>query len=299
MSYDLIYDKQFVRATKDGKEVFFPIIYAGPSNCFEVGIGNRNGRRSRSWEDYKFAHKGKFYLTLEEMVANAFAYREELIERNKKSNEEYINSGKPNWCDEYSDERFGYFTGLSFGGGCKATFGQYKGLFITGCKKALTVEELREFGVSVNVQSSPYSAKELKAAGKEEFYFCPKTSQELVEKIDEFVEYLKDTSNVSMYISINADEYDMKRIRREKFPTKKTRPEYKDVDEFFVIYIVDVGYFYKGTRNGYKYSPYKSGGKQFATAKAAETFIKRFVKRYGGKYSAIIENVKQKTRLRV
>ena len=49
----------------------------------------------------------------------------------------------------------------------------------------------------------------------------PKTSTELVEKIDEYVEYLKDTPYVSLYVTIDADEYTMKRIRREKFPTKK------------------------------------------------------------------------------
>jgi len=291
MSYDLIYDKQFIKAEKDGKEVFFPIIYAGPSNCFEIGTRNRNGRRVRSWEDYKYALNGKFYGTLEELVANAMTHREEVIERNKRNKESY-----PDW-ETYSDERFGYFTGLYISGSRKTTFGQYKGLFITGCKKALTVEELREFGVTVTVQNSFYSTKELEAAGKKEFYFCPKTSQELIEKVDEFVEYLKDT-NVSMYISINADEYTMKRIRKQKFPTKATKPEYKEVDKYYVIHIVNYGYFHSSKRYGFRYSPFQGSGKPFISEKAALRYAKTFAERFS-QYTTVIETVNRPTTVKV
>jgi uncharacterized protein YlbG (UPF0298 family) len=293
MSYDIIYDRQFIRAEKEGKEVFFPIIYAGPSNCFEIGRRNGCGRRVRSWENYNIF--GKKYATLEEMLQKANEVRERLIESNKETLKEW-----PDW-DVYSDERFGYFSALYFNGNRKTTFGQYKGLFITGCKKALTVEELREFGVYVHVHSSIYSREheeKFKAAGKEAIFFYPKTSKELVEKIDEFEEYLKDTPYVSLYISINASETTMKRIRRVKFPTKKTSPVYKEVDEYFVIHVVNIGYFYKGTRNGFRYSPYQDGGKRFVSAKAAERAMKRF-KESHSRYTTVVENVKQKTTLKV
>lgn len=293
MSYDLIYDKQFIKAEKDGKDVYFPMIYAGPSNCFEIGSRNRCGRRVRSWENYNVLDKK--YGTLEEMLQKANEVRERLIERNKETLKEW-----PDW-DVYSDERFGYFTGLYFNGNRKTTFGQYKGLFTTGCKKALTVEELNELGVSVNVHTSIYSKEDVekfKAAGKEEVYFYPQTSKELVEKVDELYEYLKDTPYVSFYISLDASEVTMKRIRRVKFPTKKTKPEYKEVEEYFVICIVNVGYFYKGTRNGFRYSPYQDGGKRFVSAKAAERAMKRF-KESHGRYTTVVENVKQKTTLKV
>ncbi len=291
MSYDIIYDRQFIKAEKDGKEVFFPIIYAGSSNCYEVK-GKGCGRRSRSWENYSFALKGKFYGVLDEMIAEAVSFRENLIERNKENLKEYTN-----W-DVYSDERFGYFTGLYFNGNRKTSFGQYKGMFITGCKKALTVEDLREFDVCVNVHTSSYSAKELEVAGKKEIYFYPKTSQELIEKIDEFTEYLKDVPNVSMYISINADERTMKRIRETKFPTKKSRPEYKEVDEFFVVHIANYGYFHSSKRYGFRYTPYQSSGKRFISEKAASKFVKRFSERHS-QYIPNIEKVEEKTTIKV
>lgn len=293
MSYDLIYDKCFIKAEKDGKVVFFPIVYAGPSNCFEIGRGGRSGRRVRSWENYNVLDKK--YGTLEEMLQKADAVRERLIERNKETLKEW-----PDW-DVYSDERFGYFTALYFNGNRKTTFGQYKGLFITGCKKALTVEQLREFGVSVNVHSSIYSEenqKKFKEAGKKEIYFVPTTSKELIEKLDEFEDYLKDTPYVSLYITINASEYDMKRIRKEKFPTKKTKPEYKEVDKYFVVHIVNYGYFYSSKKYGFRYTPYQSSGKRFASEKAASNFVKRFSKRYS-QYSTVIETVNEKTTVRV
>jgi hypothetical protein len=302
MSYEIFYDKCFIKAEKDGKDVYFPMVYAGSSNCFEVGRNGRNGRRERSWWNFKYYLNEKQYGTLEEMLANLAAYREKVIQRNKENNEGYIAEGKADWCDEYSDERWGYFTGSSFGGGCKVTYGQFKGIFVTGVRKAITIEELHQFGVNVHIKSFIYSdedAKKYKEAGNKDIYFTPETSKELIEKLDELEETLKETPYVSLYITMDASEYDMKRIRREKFPTKKTKPEYKDVDEYFVICVTGIGYLFKGTRNGFQYSPYQTGGKPFVSAKAAEKAMKRFKERHGSRYTLEVENVKQKTRLKV
>ena len=301
MGYSIFYDKQFIKAEKNNEEVFFPMVYGGSSNCYEVGKNNRCGRRERSWFNFQYILKKK-YGTLNEMLNNISKERENVILRNKETNEEYIKNGNPNYVDEYSDKRWGYFTAISFGGGCKVTYGQYKGLAITGCKKALTVEELKEFGVSVHIYTSIHSKEDeenFKKAGKQEINFYPTTSKELIEKIDEFEEYVKDFPNVSLYVTINADERTMTRIRRKKFPTKKNAPVFADVEEYFVILVVNVGYFYKKTRNGFKYSPYQDGGKLFASQKAASKQKKRFEERYGNQYSVVIENVKRKTRLKV
>lgn len=290
MSYHIYYDKQFIKAEKDGKEVFFPMMYSGDNNCYEVGTYRSNGRRARDWGNNTYFLGGKFYGTLEEMLAGVEAYKNR-IAKNSYSD------------DEYSDEKFGWYAAISFGGGCRATYGQFKGLFITGCKKALTVEELRDFGVTVSINSYIYSDKnraQFEAEGQKDIYFVPKTSAELVEKIEELREYIKGYSYVSLYMNMDANERTMKRIRKEKFPTKRTRPsEYVDVDEYFVIDIKGYGYFHKATRSGFRYSPYESGGKHYINEKAAKKQIKRFVEKNGSRYSLEVKNVKQKTRLKV
>ncbi len=302
MSYEILRDKQFIKAEKDGKTVFFPMIYSGSNNCTQISSKGRE-IRERNWGILSYVLSGKKYGTLEEMIAFVENERLRVIENNKKSNEQYKSEGKESWCDEYSDERWGYFTAVSFGGGCKATFGQYKGFFITGCKKALTVEELNELGVPVNIHTQSFyymkeKLKRYKDAGKEEINHYVKSSKELIEKLEEFEEYLKDFPKVSLYVTISADESEMKRIRRIKFPTKKNKPEYKEVNQYFVLHIASYGYFYGAKRNGFRYTPYKTSGKPFASMKAAENYKKAFSKRHST-YSVEIEIVDQKTTVRV
>lgn len=294
MSYSIFYDKQFIKAEKDGKEVFFPMVITGSNNSYEA----TGGKRSRSWENlaYVFGNK-KQYGTLEEMLSFVEADRLKVI----KHNEDYIKDN-PEW-DKYSDERWGYFTSISFGGGCKATFGQWKGLFITGCKKALTIQELAELNVDVtiNTVSFYYMPKELERlhkAGKEEISYTVKTSKELIEKLEEFKEYLKDFPKVSLYIHIGADEQKLSRIRKQKFPTKKTKPEYKEVDKYFVIYILKYGYLYSSRGSRFRYSPFQNSGKAFASQKKAESYIKNF-KKWHGTYETAIEEVNEKTTIKI
>ncbi len=302
MSYDLFYDKNFIKAEKDGKDVFFPMIYGGSSNCFEVGRNGRSGRRERSWFNLPFILKGKQFGTMEEMLKNADAERLNRIKNNEERNEEYKAKGDASWCTEYSDERWGYFTGLAIGGSTsKTSFGQYKGLFSTGCKKALTVEELKEFGVSVHLYTSIYSDEgqaKFKEAGKEQINFYPQTSKELIEKTEEFEEYLKDT-NVNLYITLSgADEYTMKRIRRNKFPIVKHPKQNVTVDKFFVIKDETTGhYVMKLRRNGYSYS---YNGKAYCKKFVKEAEAKRYMKKVAAKFGTrvfIVEEVNEKTQV--
>ena len=304
MSYDLIYDKQFIKAEKNGKDVFFPMFYGGSSNCFEIGRNGRSGRRERSWYNSSFVLKGKRFGTMEEMLESVEADRLNKIKDNEERNEEYKAKGDASWCTEYSDERWGYFVGLSIGGSTsKTSFGQYKGLFSTGCKKALTVEELKEFGISVRLYTSIYSDKAMakfKEAGKEQINFSPKTSKELIEKTEEFEGYLKDT-NVDLYMTLSgADEYTMKRIRRNKFPTVKHPKQNITVDKYFVVKDETTGhYVMKLRRNGYSYS---YSGKDYCKKFVKEAEAKRYMKKVAAKFSArvfIIEEVNEKTQVYV
>ena len=295
MSYELIYDKCFIKAEKDNKEVFFPMILTGSNNCYDAC----SRKRERSWHNLTYVLGGKKrYGTQEEMLASVEAERLRIIERTKEYNETH-----KDYSDEYSDDRWGYFTSVSFGGGCKSTFGQYKGLFITGCKKALTVEELAELGVCVYLHTGSfyYMEEELKRfekAGKKEIYHTVNTSKELIEKLEEFDEYLKDFPKVNLYINISADEKQMARVRKQKFPTKKTKPTYKEVEKYFVIHVGGYGYFCRRSRRGLYHSPYNTAGKAFETEKQAKAYCKKLYERFGT-LSTEVEEVNQKITIKV
>jgi len=297
MSTNLIYDKQFIKVEKDNKVVFLPIIYCGSSNCFEIGRNGRSGRRSREWWLDTYILNGKRYGTLEEMLARTEEIRAELIEHNKESIKEYGES----W-GEYSDKQFGYYDGLSIGGSrtIRTTFGMFKGLYKTGCEKALTVEELRELGVSVNIHSTIWDKEkraEFEQAGQKDIYCYPTTSKELIEKIDEFETYLKDYPYVSLYVDINADEYKMKRIRRAKFPKKNISKTLTEVDKYYVVEDTTSGhYILKSIRNGYTYPYYKFDAKKFLKEAEAKRYAKKLQEKMPNRKFEV-ELVNEKTKV--
>lgn len=304
MSYDILYNRCFIKAEKDNETVFFPMVYCGSSNCTE-SYQTRRGwreRRERSWFLLTYPLYGKRFATLEEFSQSLEKRREELIQSNKESNERYKSEGKESWCNEYSDERWGYFTAIAINGTTHSlTYQRYKGFFINGCKNAMTVEELRKYSVSVDIHSAIWTdenKKKFDEAGKTHIHFTPKTSQELMEKLEEFDEYLKDFPFVSLYVSIDASEYIMERIRKEKFARVNRPKKIVEVDKYFVLYVINYGYFYKATRNGFRYTPYQNSGKRFISEKATISYQKKFAQRHGS-YPTAIETVNEKTTVRV
>lgn len=272
MSYEIIYDKQFIKAKKEGQDVFVPMLYWGSNNCYEASSSrNGNGRRSRDWSNMSFITNGRIYTTLEEMILKA---QQELKERTAHCEaDDYFD--KANYKPGDVEKHFGYYTSLAIGGSTrKTTYGAYEGLFRTGCKKALTVEELLQCGVSVVVYMYYFDEAKLKEKGLEPFRLYPKTSDEFISMVDEKMEYLKD-SGYNVSISLHASEQTMKRIRREKFPIarKNQGKEYVYVNEYFNL-TNENGAFLKNTRNGYRYTYDNYGGKKFGTEKEANTFKK-------------------------
>lgn len=284
MSYSIIYEKQFIKAEKDGKTVYFPMVYGGSNNLYEAG----SGRRVRNWGILSIKD-GKKYYTLEEMIEYVEKERADTIEKNKEDVEKYGES----W-GKYSDKNFGYFQSLAIGGHhtTTTTFGMFKGIFITGCKKALTVEELRELGVTVRIYTSIYSKEELVAyheAGKVEINFYPKTSEELMEQL-EYSENHVEGTNVSLYVEIHASEYTMKNIRRKKFsPEVKDR---KPVEKNFVIANSEGNYIVKNYKNSYTHTINKQFAKMFATKGAAKRYAENIQKYFDKPLGLEVESIK-------
>lgn len=269
MSYEIIYDKQFVKV----KDKFIPMILAGSNNCYEYSNGGE--RRARSWWNFGFLLEHSIAGTKEQMLKKQEEVKQGLIERHG---------------EEYDDKSFGYYTALSInGGGCNATYGQYKGIVNTGCKKALTIEQLAEEGVHLNIHtySSNDTKESLKEQGLEPVSFMPNSTEDLIDFIENVEPKYKGKKNAMLYITFSGMyESKPKWIRRKYFPTKP-KPNKIVVNSTcgYTVKATDdkgvfVGYLTKYHGGTFSYSPYsKTDGKQFLDKKKAERWANKIRKR--------------------
>ena len=96
MSYEIIYDKQFIRVSEDK---FVPMILTGSNNCYDY-----NNRRARSWWAYNI--NGSVILTQNEMVEYAKSVRQGIIDRNNSRE-------RDEWYEAYDDKSFGYWSSIA------------------------------------------------------------------------------------------------------------------------------------------------------------------------------------------
>ena len=271
MSYEIIYDKQFIKAEKEGKEVFVPMILAGSNNCYEWGNGKE--RRARSWWAFTYHANGEFYATKEEFLKSCDEFRQGIIDRNNER-------PKDEWFDEYDDKSFGYWSSVAIGGSTRnTTYGRYKGIFNTGCDKALSVEELAEENVEVVVKSYSYKDEGYEEHNKEKLYEVATSGEHLIKILDEAKEYFKDTG-ISVQIDFSGMyENTPKWLRKKFFPKEKTRKEKEKVNEFYAI-TLNGRYFVRMLKyGGYRYS-FNSPQKKFKTENEAQRFCNKMNKKY-------------------
>lgn len=220
MSYEIIYDKQFVKVKED---LYLPMVLAGSNNCFEMGRGTRD-RRARSWFHWNF--NGYPFTTKQVMLDDAYAMRERQIAYSKNREGD----------DTYDDKSFGSWAGITVGSR-SATFGQYLGVFNTGCAKALTVEQLAEEGVILRIGTPwVYGGEFEEKTGLRPLFKTAKTGQDAIDIYEEIVEYLKDTEfkNPSIQFQGMGDRMP-KWIRRKYFPRVKRERTEMMVKEFWTV----------------------------------------------------------------
>jgi hypothetical protein len=271
MSTEIIYDKQFIKADK----FFIPMIFGGSNNCTQFDRSSR-GRRERSWFNDSYITEGRRIATREQILARIDAIRAHNVEHYNGQQEE------GGWKrDVYDDKSFGHFASMAIGGSTgRTTFGMFKGLYVTGMAKALTVEQLKEEHVGVNIHMYDYNG-EYQAKAKEAGIPWLGTvhitdTVHLLETVKLFFETYKDTQ-MSWYIGF--DQYDLERkmkyIRKKYFPTNKGKGSYESVqvDSYYTVVAPNGYYFYKRIKYGYKYSPYPQH--KFATEKQAKSFANR------------------------
>ncbi len=141
MSYDIIYNKQFVYLRKT-REVI-PMLLAGSNNCYEIGLGGRTGRRVRDWSSMRYYNrKGKISEKPEVILSELDVDLRRYIRRNR---------GEDGTKPADIRNHFGYYASLAVRGGhCGSTsWNMWHAQFVSGIKNALTIEELDKLGVNL------------------------------------------------------------------------------------------------------------------------------------------------------
>ncbi len=242
MSYEIVYDKQFIKVNNKGTEMVIPMVLAGSNNCYEY-----DGRRERSW--FPFTLNVGLLGKVEDYVAYWENVRKETIERNNAQKGD-------SYYTEYSDNSFGYFTSISLSGKrCSTTsVGNTVGIFTNGAKKSLTIEQLAYEGVRIAVKSGYYPNDKQIELGITPFLRIVDNDEELLNAIAECKKQFEGT-NISTTIDfIGMGETKPKRLRDKYFKTQSKVKVPKIVNETFKIRLVGYGYFLKETRSGLKYN---------------------------------------------
>ena len=257
MSYDILYRKAFIKV--DDNSVI-PVYESGSNNCYEVtGRGSRE-RRARDWHNETFLTKGKFVIENDALLTN--------IDDNRLC--------VKNQYPDYSDEKFGWFTALSIGNKhtSNTTFGNYRGFYVGGIKKAKTIEEYLAYNVRFCLCAYRYDftkyTSETGIIKKPDVIF--ESTEHMLQCIADYSEFYKGT-DVHLYIRLSNDWCldDMLKSNK-KIRVKKEKVILKN--NYYAIRVIsNGGFFAKFTKNGFKYSHWDSPYiKKFATKKQAEGF---------------------------
>ena len=260
MSYEIIYDKQFIKLErKDQPTVFIPMIYAGSSNCYDM-VYDRNGRqrerRERSWFCFEFICGGNHFDTQESMLQRQQEFRDDKAIQDEESIALH---------GLYDDKKFGYWSSLAIGGSTRnTTFGQYQGVVKTGCKNAFTIEELFEENIhlSISTGSDYYSKDKFEAAGFSSFSVTPKTTEEFFSMLEDFLAKTQ-PHGIPCFLSLDVSEDNLKRFRKNTRPQRRKIITSIETSLWYTIDIKELGAFIKFTSRSTRYSHTDSGGLKF------------------------------------
>ena len=270
MSYDIIYNKQFIKLRKTGEVI--PMILSGSNNCFEVGNGNRNGRRSRDWQNWRYYNrKGKLSVKPEVLLKNVDAGLTKELKRNK------ANGGEATPKD--IKDRFGYYVGIAVGGGsCGSTsWGRFRSIFTNGIRGAKTIEALAALGVRPYFMGG-YSTPDGKPS--EISLFTEKDYFEELKKWQEWAAKSEGKGSFYMGFSPTSTDIVLERLleARASEPKEKTTVEQ---DHYFALCLDNYGceYLVKYTPRGFRYTEHAGSAKKFLTEKAADKYRLQLVAR--------------------
>lgn len=155
-------------------------------------------------------------------------------------------------CDHYSLDILGSAN----------TYRSYEGLFVGAIKKSVTFEKLvNDYFVDFNVN---FNGERKLANSKREFMQLINSAK----------------GKYAPTVCVDAPETLAKTVRADLYPIKKRKKEIVKVDHYFVIDI-GAGYFAGLSRNGTRYTGYKSGANKFISEKMAKAKIKYLNRKRG------------------
>lgn len=285
MSYQIYYDKQFVRLGNQ----YIPMSLDGSNNCTETHNGYE--RRERNWNcrDYYFKSLGlgQFFATSEIIFSSLNQWIEKQVKSSLDS--EYR---EPHEDADYIKKHWGYYTGESFGGGCSSlSLDQYLNWWKSGIKNAMTIEQLDNIGVHLEFScfqwhSYSYSLPVPQTniiKTEEQFYIELKVWQDWAKEC--LITEDAKTFHPSIYLHFagHNSDYVTNALKRYRSQNRKVtvRPKIDvEQDHYFALYMENHGYLSKYTSRGFKYISYQStSSKIFRTEKLAEKYRQDLIKK--------------------
>lgn len=289
MSYEIIYDKQFVQLNnpKTKENNYIPMILSGSNNCYEAHVKWSKARRSRDWWNWSYWLKNSdnpIFGTENQILSFVDEYIKRTIDENvgvDKYDETIVKT------EEDIKRRFGYYTSLSFGGGCKITSTQWYNLFKNGIKNALTIEQLANLGIYITFHHYKWN---------EYTYSIPVPEPKIIKTESDFWdEYntwmnwkntcvvIEKGENVIPSVSIRFSMHYDTVLHMLKRYRKKPKKNYTsvEVDHFYGLrFKSNKNYLYKYTKYGYRCIGYQSRSiKSFRTEKEANNYIKDSIRK--------------------
>ena len=246
MSYEIIYDKQFVKVDNKGTEMYIPMTLIGSNNCYEVDYKGRE-RRTREW--YCWGVNCNVLNSVKDMVGYWENVRARHIADNKAED-------RDEWHTQYSDDAFGYWTSIAVGSKhtSKTSYKTLTGIFTTGAKKSLTIEQLACENVRVIVKNTYYPSDKQTELGISPYSLVVENDTELLEAIAQCEERFKGTEIRTTVEFAGMHEEKPKRIRKKYFAPKVRTKVATVVDESYRIKVANFGFFVKETRTNLRYN---------------------------------------------
>lgn len=276
MSYEIVYDKQFIKVNDKGTEKYIPMILAGASNCYDTNYNGKE-RRERSWFSW---HNTSLISTVAEMVGYWDNVRTEKIVANNKED-------KDKWYTEYNDNAFGYWVGIGLGSKhtSNVSFKNITGIFTVGAKKSLTIEQLASEGVRVIVKSSYILNNDVNISP---YSLVVENDTELFDAIEQCNKRFEGTK-VRATIKFGAMYEDKpKRLRARYFAPIKRVKVAKEFKTTYRIAVDNYGFFQKETRSNMVYN---MTGKIFVSKNAVDKKLKQLNdKNYSCKFTIETNN---------
>lgn len=264
MSISIIYDKQFV-SLGDGR--FIPLMIIGDSSM-TVNNGGRE-KTSRNWGCMNTNGKS-CTSTLDQMMEAINNRRSDLMGKYK----------------DYNDNAYGFFDGVSISARhpSKSTFGMLRGLFTTGAKKALTVEQLARkwVGLSVHTYIANTDKDRIAELGLMPLNRGFISTEDLRSFIDnEAPKYIN--AGVYLNFSLSLDAYDLfelKSLRKHFYPVDNKSHKSFSNNTHWIIEIIGSGFYKKGGSRKISITHVRELAKKYASEKSANSKIESLSQLY-------------------